>query len=58
MQSRLQKEFEKEGDNRLWAECSRLALIGSVGDTPEIDLKTATFLRKLSKDPKRGIDRT
>ncbi|KAJ1146559.1 hypothetical protein NDU88_012826 [Pleurodeles waltl] len=41
----------------LGSECPRPSLLGKVADTPELDPSVATFLKKFTKDPKKGLDR-
>ncbi|XP_078503027.1 uncharacterized protein LOC144761602 [Lissotriton helveticus] len=41
----------------LRSECPRPALLRKVMETPELDPNMATFLKKFSKDPKKGLDR-
>ncbi|KAJ1093528.1 hypothetical protein NDU88_006628 [Pleurodeles waltl] len=57
MHDKLKKSFNKEVHNRLRAECPRPEILNKVEEMPEIDARLLTFLKKFSKDPKKGIDR-
>ncbi|KAJ1133193.1 hypothetical protein NDU88_011490 [Pleurodeles waltl] len=50
--------FDKEVCSRLWSECPRLDFPFKMTETPESDPTLITFLKKSSKDPKKGIDHT
>ncbi|KAJ1098280.1 hypothetical protein NDU88_003396 [Pleurodeles waltl] len=54
VQSDFHQGFIKEVRARLRAECPRPDLVSEVTDTPETDPSLVTFLRKYSKDPKKG----
>ncbi|KAJ1116568.1 hypothetical protein NDU88_004778 [Pleurodeles waltl] len=58
VQCHLCQGFDKDVRARLRSECPRPDLTGKVSDTPEVDLTMVTFLKKWSKDPKKGLDRT
>ncbi|KAJ1158398.1 hypothetical protein NDU88_011088 [Pleurodeles waltl] len=57
VQERLRKGFEKDVCSTLRSECPRPSLLGKVADTPELDPSMTTFLKKIAKDPKKGMDR-
>ncbi|KAJ1184458.1 hypothetical protein NDU88_001264 [Pleurodeles waltl] len=57
LHGKLHRSFDKEVRNRLRAECPRPELPEKVAETPEIDASMLTFLKKIAKDPKKGIDR-
>ncbi|KAJ1118733.1 hypothetical protein NDU88_006920 [Pleurodeles waltl] len=57
MQDMLRKSFEKEVRNTLRPECPRPSVVGKVADTHELDPSMATFLRKFTNDPRKGLDR-
>ncbi|KAJ1119094.1 hypothetical protein NDU88_007280 [Pleurodeles waltl] len=57
VQERLRKSFDKDVCNMLRSECYRPSLFCKVADTPELDPSVATFLKKFTKDPKKGLDR-
>ncbi|XP_078506931.1 uncharacterized protein LOC144767311 [Lissotriton helveticus] len=57
VQTNLRQSFESQVRATLRSECPRPSLLGKVADTPELDPNMATFMRKFSKDPKKGLDR-
>ncbi|XP_078500253.1 uncharacterized protein LOC144755327 [Lissotriton helveticus] len=56
VQNNLRQGFESQVRVTLHSECPRPSL-GKVADTPELDPNMATFMRKFTKDPKKGLDR-
>ncbi|KAJ1130219.1 hypothetical protein NDU88_008575 [Pleurodeles waltl] len=57
LQNHIRAGFDKDVRARLHAECPRPDLEGKVTDTPDVDPTMVTFLKKLAKDPKKGLDR-
>ncbi|KAJ1213890.1 hypothetical protein NDU88_001520 [Pleurodeles waltl] len=57
MESHIRHGFEKEVRSRLCSECPRPDFPSKVAETPELDPTLVTYLKKFSKDPKKGIDR-
>ncbi|KAJ1146000.1 hypothetical protein NDU88_012282 [Pleurodeles waltl] len=56
LQEHIREGFDKDARARLLAECPRPDLEGKVTDTPDIDPKMVTFMKKWAKDPKKGLD--
>ncbi|KAJ1101363.1 hypothetical protein NDU88_006431 [Pleurodeles waltl] len=56
VESHIRHGFEKEVCSRLRSECLRLDFSSKETETPELDPTLVTFLKKSSKDPKKGID--
>ncbi|KAJ1149107.1 hypothetical protein NDU88_001925 [Pleurodeles waltl] len=56
VQDRLRRGFDKDVRSTLRSECPRPSLLGKVADTPKLDPSVATFLKKFTKDPKKGLD--
>ncbi|KAJ1205843.1 hypothetical protein NDU88_001268 [Pleurodeles waltl] len=57
VQDHIRKGFDREVRKTLRSECLRPSLLGRVAETPDLDPNMATFMRKFSKDPKKGVDR-
>lgn len=57
VQENLRQRFERDVRATVRSECPRPALLGKVADTPELDPNMASFLKKFSKDPNKGLDR-
>ncbi|KAJ1162677.1 hypothetical protein NDU88_003144 [Pleurodeles waltl] len=57
VQDRLRKGFDKDVRSILRSECPCPSLVGKVADMPELDASVATFLKRFTKDPKKGLDR-
>ncbi|KAJ1155137.1 hypothetical protein NDU88_007872 [Pleurodeles waltl] len=57
VQSHTRKTFDKEVRAQLHVECPRPDLEEKIADTPEIDPTMVTFMKKYSRDPKKGLDR-
>ncbi|KAJ1172478.1 hypothetical protein NDU88_004325 [Pleurodeles waltl] len=49
---------KREVHNKLRAGCPRHSIEDKVAATPEVDNTMVTFMRRMVKDPKRGIDRS
>ncbi|KAJ1207762.1 hypothetical protein NDU88_003152 [Pleurodeles waltl] len=56
VQDRIRKGFDRDVCRTLRSECPCTSLLGKVVETPELDRNLATFMRKFSKDPKKGLD--
>ncbi|KAJ1187018.1 hypothetical protein NDU88_003797, partial [Pleurodeles waltl] len=56
VQDRIRKSFDRDVRNTLRSECPRPSLLGKVAYTPELNPNLATFIKKKSKDPKKGLD--
>ncbi|KAJ1216749.1 hypothetical protein NDU88_004348 [Pleurodeles waltl] len=56
VQDYICKGFDPEVRNTLRSECPRPSLRGKVTETPDLDPNMETFMRKLSKDPKKGSE--
>lgn len=56
VQSHLRRPYDKDVRARLRSECPRPDLTAKVADTSEVDPTMLTYLRKYSRDPKKGID--
>ncbi|KAJ1206241.1 hypothetical protein NDU88_001650 [Pleurodeles waltl] len=57
VQDKLRRSFDKDVRSTLCSECPRPSLLGKVADTMELDPSAATFLKKFTKDPKKGLNR-
>ncbi|KAJ1109989.1 hypothetical protein NDU88_007345 [Pleurodeles waltl] len=57
VQAHIRHCFDKDVRSRLRSECPRPDFPSKVTETPEIDPTLVTYLKKFSKDPKKGIDR-
>ncbi|XP_078514273.1 uncharacterized protein LOC144773243 [Lissotriton helveticus] len=58
VQDHIRHSFDQEERSRLRSECPRPDLADKLADTPEVDPTILTYLRKFTKDPKKGIDRS
>ncbi|XP_078518076.1 uncharacterized protein LOC144782573 [Lissotriton helveticus] len=58
IQSHIRDSFDQEVRSRLRSECPRPDLEDKLADTPEVDPTILTYLKKFTKDPKKGIDRS
>ncbi|KAJ1098410.1 hypothetical protein NDU88_003521 [Pleurodeles waltl] len=57
VQEMLRKRFDKDMCNTLSSRCPCPSLLSKVADTPELDPRVDTSLKKFTKDPKKGLDR-
>ncbi|XP_069086423.1 uncharacterized protein [Pleurodeles waltl] len=55
---KARKPLDKEVRNRLKSDCPRPDIPNKVALSPDLDPSSATFIKRSSKDPKRGIDRS
>ncbi|XP_078522992.1 uncharacterized protein LOC144792000 [Lissotriton helveticus] len=58
VQAHIRESFDQEVRSRLRSECPRPDLADKLAETPEVDPTILTYLRKFTKDPKKGIDRS
>ncbi|KAJ1163875.1 hypothetical protein NDU88_004327 [Pleurodeles waltl] len=56
VQDHIRKGFDRDVQNTLRSECPRPSLLGKVAENPDLDPNMVMFMRKFSKDPKKGLD--
>ncbi|XP_078506998.1 uncharacterized protein LOC144767445 [Lissotriton helveticus] len=58
VQDHIREPFDQEVRTRLRSECPRPDLADKLACTPEVDPTILTYLKKFTKDPSKGIDRS
>ncbi|KAJ1087503.1 hypothetical protein NDU88_000672 [Pleurodeles waltl] len=57
VQDRIRKGFDRDVHDTFRSECPRPLLLGKMVEMPELDPNMATFIKRFSKEPKKGLDR-
>ncbi|KAJ1139940.1 hypothetical protein NDU88_006302 [Pleurodeles waltl] len=57
LQDRIRKGFDRDVRNTLRSECPRPSLLGKMAEMPALDPNMDTFIKRFSKDPKKGLNR-